>query len=136
MRARVGIVAGLTLVAWSATSVTASAAPKGMPIDVDCGDQSFQAVVNGGGNSPAFVVGGGLFIPTSFEDFSGTVLDEEGSIVDEYTFTDEFTEVKGNSAKKKDTVDCTFSFMDDSDPNLPEGYTFVGSGGVTGYFVH
>ena len=67
-----------------------------------------------------------------FGEFHGTVLDTEGNVVDE--FVDEGDVPKGQSAKNKsDILECTFSFTevsDGSDPEFPEGYTFIGEGEV------
>jgi hypothetical protein len=64
----------------------------------------------------------------------GEVRDENGELVDSF---DEPGEVQG-SGKQKNDMSCTYTFSgvsDGSDPEFPEGYTFEGTGGVTGQLV-
>lgn len=73
-----------------------------------------------------------VFVPTAFGDFTGTVYDAQGALVD--SFTEEGETVKG-SGKQQGAVDCTYRFdqiSDGSDPEFPAGYRFIGTGEVTG----
>ena len=73
-----------------------------------------------------------VFIPHTFIGFHGEIRDTAGVLVD--SFDDSTTEVQGSGKQNNDAV-CTFRFTevsDGSDPEFPAGYTFTGSGGVTG----
>lgn len=118
------------------TASVAEADPEGDSFDLTCGAATYQVVVAGnGGWTPAHDVNSNrMFIPTSFSGFTGQILDENGDLVDE--FTDTTGSMKGQSARGKTIIDCTYSFVevsDGSDPEFPAGYTFVGSGGVSGF---
>jgi hypothetical protein len=106
--------------------------------DLTCGSTTYSVVGNGDGEwTPVHDTGSTkIFIPTSFGDFTGTVYDENGEVVD--TFTEEGPTVKGSGARaqKADIVSCTYLFdevSDGSDPEFPAGYRFVGTGEVTGF---
>ena len=133
----VRIAAGLVAVGMASTLVVggASADPKsGGTVPLEC-DNGSSYVVNTNGNgefTPGLVDGGtAVFVPVGFGEFTGTIRDASGAVVD--TFTEPATS-KGQSAKGvKDAVTCTFSFAevsDGSDPEFPEGWSFEGSGSV------
>lgn len=112
----------------------ASADPKSELVPLECDNgKSYVVAVNGNGEfTPGHVVGGtAMLVPIAFGEFTGTLRDENGDVVE--TFTEEGA-TKGQSAKGvKDPVTCTFEFTevsDGSDPEFPEGYTFEGSGTV------
>ena len=113
---------------------TAQADPKrGDMFDLVCGGTTYQVVTTGNGDyTPAHDVHSNLtFIPHAFAAFHGVIRDDEGAIVDEFV---EDASTQG-SGKQKNDVSCTFSFhevSDGSDPEFPEGYTFDGTGSVTG----
>jgi hypothetical protein len=129
--ATIGLLAGATTLVGGGTSY----AGEGFPVTLTCDDgKTYQAVSNGNGDfTPARdTQSTRVFVPDSFGPFHGVVRDTEGNIVDE--FTDPETGTKG-SGKQKTNISCTFSFTevsDGSDPELPEGYTFEGSGTVIG----
>ncbi|HVM04640.1 MAG TPA: hypothetical protein VM242_05670 [Acidimicrobiales bacterium] len=130
------IAGGLVALGMASTLVVgaASADPKGFQVPLEC-DNGQTYVVNTNGNgqfTPGLVEGDtAVLVPIAFGDFTGTVYDESGNVVE--TFTEEGG-TKGRSAKGvKNPVTCTFSFSevsDGSDPEFPEGYTFEGSGSV------
>lgn len=115
------------------------AAPRnGDVFDLVCDGSSYEIVTNGRGNwTPGHVVGStAVFIPTGFGVFTGEIFDDEGNFVED--FQEGEPQAKGRSASgRKNIVDCTFEFSvvsDGSDPEFPLGYTFVGSGAVSGFF--
>ena len=129
------ITSGLVI---GATSAGADPNPNDT-FELTCGSTTYD-VSTGNGNgefTPAFdTESNRVFHPTAFGDFTGTVYDVEGNVVDE--FTEEGDVVKGSSGKKKDVVECEYLFddiSDGSDPEFPEGYRFVGGGDVTGYWT-
>jgi hypothetical protein len=115
----------------------AGADPKADVTHLTCGGTSYEVVVAGNGNwTPAHdTASNTVFVPTWFGDFHGTLLDTEGTVVDEFFEEGDFP--KGQSAKNKgDIVECTFRFTDvsdGSDPDFPEGFTFIGEGEVRGF---
>ena len=115
----------------------AGADPQGGVTELTCDGTSYEVVVAGNGNwTPAHDTDSNVvFVPTWFGDFHGTVLDPEGNVVEE--FVDEGDFPKGQSAKHKgDILECTFRFTevsDGSDPEFPEGFTFIGEGEVRGF---
>jgi hypothetical protein len=135
MRA-VGATTVLAAVLWIGVG-TAAADPNESVTELTCGGTTYETVVAGNGNwTPAHDSDSNvIFIPTWFGDFHGTVLDTEGNVFDE--FVEEADSPKGESAKTKgDILECTFSFTevsDGSDPEFPEGFTFVGEGEVQGF---
>ncbi len=130
MLAVVGLSAGLAVPMLS----PASADPKGDTFSLTCGSTAYQIVVKGNGTwSPAHDLGSTrVFIPHAFQGFHGEVYDTDGNLVG--TFDDPGVQTQG-SGKQKNDLSCTFSFVevsDGTDPDFPVGFTFVGSGGVTG----
>ena len=132
----VGGTAVLAAVLWIGVG-TAAADPNGPVTELTCEGTTYETVVAGNGNwTPAHDSDSNvMFIPTWFGDFHGTVLDAEGNVVDD--FVEEGDSPKGQSAKTKgDILECTFSFVevsDGSDPEFPEGYSFIGEGDVQGF---
>jgi hypothetical protein len=112
----------------------AAADPKGEVVPVDCGETTYLVAVSGNGQfSPGHdTASTSILIPVSFGEFTGTLFDEEGNIVD--TFVDPAVS-KGPGAVGKATVDCTFTFSETfEDPELGPGiFTFTGSGSVQGF---
>lgn len=131
------IAGGIVALGMASTLVVgaASAEPNSEQVPLECDNgQSYVVEVNGNGEfTPGRVVGStAVLVPIAFGEFTGTVRDENGNVVE--TFTEPGTTTKGQSAKGvKDPVTCTFEFSevsDGSDPEFPEGYTFEGSGSV------
>ena len=111
--------------------------PIGTVATLECDGTTYEVIVNSNGQwSPAHDANSNaIFIPTAFGTFTGTIFDEEGNLVD--TFTDEGTLEKGrsNSNARGPVLDCTFTeteVSDGSDPEFPEGFTFGGTGEVSG----
>jgi hypothetical protein len=126
-----GLAAGLALPALGAGAI---ADPKrGDTFPLVCGGTTYTVTTNGNGEwTPAHDVNSNrVFIPHAFSGFHGEIRDAQGVLVDTF---DEAASTQG-SGKQKNDVSCTFSFTeasDGSDPEFPAGYTFHGSGGVTG----
>jgi hypothetical protein len=108
---------------------TAGADPKSgevFPLDCDNGE-TYTVVVKGNGE---FTPGHDLdsttvLVPVSFGEFTGTVTDPDGNVVDTIT---EPEAAKGESAEGlEDPVTCTFSTSFEDD-----GLTFTFSGSVVG----
>lgn len=141
MRRNYFVMPALALGALSAVLVgPAGADPKKgevVPLECDNG-QSYEAVVSpGNGNfTPAHdMAGTGTFVPVGFGEFTGTITGPDGAPIG--SFTDPPV-AKGQSAKNRSVLTCTFSFIfvnDGSDPTSPIGTTFEGSGSVTGFLT-
>jgi len=134
--ARTLTVAGLGLALAVPTSFGSSAVadPKrGDVIPLTCGSTTYQVVTHGNGDyTPAHDLHSNLmFIPHAFGVFHGEIHDATGALVDSM---DEPASAQG-SGKQKNDVSCTFvihEVSDGSDPDFPAGYTFEGTGSVTG----
>jgi hypothetical protein len=132
--------AGVVLVAVG-TSISGPAvadpvnAPEIESLPLTCDGQTYQVVVNGNGAfTPAHDTDSTrMFIPTSFGEFTGTITDAQGEVIDSFT---EPPMAKGSSTKARSTsVDCTFTFSEDFvDPELGPLH-FEGSGEVTGFYT-
>lgn len=115
---------------WGAPAL---ADPHGEVIALTCGSTTYQVVVSGNGEfTPAHDLNSTkVFVPHAFGPFTGTIRDASGAVVD--SFTD--PAVTQGSGKQPNDVACTYalSFVSDgSDPGFPAGYTFSGTGTVTG----
>jgi hypothetical protein len=131
--------ATIAFVGLSSMAATASADPsrnvESITLTCDNGE-TYAAVVAGMGEfTTAHILDStSVFIPVSFGSFSGTIRDDEGNIVDQ--FSEDEPIHKGQSLKGlKQPVGCTYSFVfvsDGSDPEVPEGWTFTGEGTVVG----
>lgn len=123
------VAAGLAVV----VAAPAGAAPVRETVPLVCDNgKTYTAEVNGNGNfTPARdVASNTVLVPLAFGDFSGTVTDSEGNVVDE--FSDPGI-AKGQSGKNaKNTITCTFEF-NETFTEEGETYTFSGGGSVTGY---
>jgi len=127
---------GLALVA-AAGPVAADPvnAPEATHVPLTCDNgHTYDAVVNGDGDfSPAHDLNSNkMLVPTSFGEFTGTITDSEGNVLD--SFTDPPSS-KGQSGKKhrKTATSCTFTFGETfEDPELGT-LTFSGAGSVTGF---
>jgi hypothetical protein len=112
----------------------AAADPKGEVVPVDCGETTYLVAVSGNGQfSPGHdTASTSILIPVSFGEFTGTITDEEGTVIE--SFVDPAVS-KGPGAAAKATVDCTFSFSETfEEPELGPGtFTFTGSGSVQGF---
>lgn len=127
---------GLALAVPASFGSTAFADPNSENlISITCSGVTYQAVVGGQGDfAPAHDLNSNLvFVPHAFVGFSGQILDPDGNVVG--TFSDPSVQTQG-SGKQKNDASCVYTFSelsDGSDPNgPPAGYTFVGTGGVTG----
>lgn len=104
-------------------------------VSLTCAGVTYQAVVGGGGTfTPAHDLHSNLvFIPHSFYGLSIDVYDTAGNLVNH--FDDPTVQTQGSGKQNNDTT-CTYTFSqvsDGSDPTgPPAGYTFVGTGHVTG----
>jgi hypothetical protein len=135
-RARHLSVTGLAVGVLAAVAESpASAAPQnGDHFALTCGTTTYQVTTMGNGDyTPAHDLNSHkVFIPHAFGEFAGTVYDDEGNVADSFT---EPASTQG-SGKQKNDVSCTFTFTftsDGSDPEgPPAGYTFIGTGSVTG----
>lgn len=129
-----GLAAAGTLGLMSGTAGAAAPAPS---VELTCGTTTELVTVNGNGEfTPArSSQSTTVYVPISFGEFTGTVLDLDGNVVEQ--FTEPGSSLKGKKGTGvKDTIDCTYSaseVSDGSDPNFPAGYTFVGTGEVTGF---
>lgn len=129
----VALTAGLGLPLSLGAAATADPS-RGEHIALTCGATTYQVVVNGNGQwTPAHDTNSTrVFIPHAFIGFHGEIRDTAGVLVD--SFDEAGTEVQGSGKQNNDQV-CTFLFTevsDGSDPEFPAGYTFTGSGGVSG----
>jgi hypothetical protein len=121
----------------SAVAVPVSAAPAKEQIQVVCDGTSYTLLVTDNGDFAAAhdVNSTMVFIPHYFSAVDAVLKDPAGTVVD--TFHADAM-VKGSGKQKGDVV-CTYSFLevtDGSDPSgPPAGYTFSGTGTVTGKFV-
>jgi hypothetical protein len=129
---RTAALAAATLGLATALASPAAADPKGEVVPVDCGETTYLIVINGNG---AFIPGHdtastSILVPVSFGEFTGTVTDEEGNVID--SFVDPAMS-KGSGATSTATVDCTYTITDTfEDPDLGT-LTFTGSGSVQGF---
>ncbi len=109
----------------------ASADPKGDVFPVDCDNGvTYLVTANGNGDfTPAHdSASTSVLIPVSFGEFSGTITDQNGEVVD--SFVDP-PRAKG-PAKNAD-VHCTFTITNTfDDPDLGP-LTFTGTGSVSGF---
>ena len=112
---------------------TAGAAPQKEVLTLVCGGTSYEVQVQGRGDfTPAHDLHSTtVFVPHAFGAFSATITDATGAQVD--AFTD--PPVVQGSGKQKNDVSCSFTitFVGSGGPDdLPLGWTFTGSGTVTG----
>jgi len=125
---------GLALAVPASFGSSAVADPQnGELIPLTCGSTTYQVVTNGNGDyTPAHDVSSNrVFVPHAFGVFHGVLRDASGAVVESF---DEPASTQG-SGKQKNDVHCTFAFhevSDGSDPEVPAGWTFDGSGSVTG----
>ena len=100
-----------------------------LPITIDCGEAgTYQAVANGNGQfTPAHDVNStSVLIPVAFGPATFTLTDADGNIVDQET---DPGDAKGSASPAGRTlVDCSYTFSGSQD-----GYTFSGTGTVTGF---
>ena len=112
-----------------AAAAPAAADPKGEQFDLVCDNgQTYSVVTSGNGDfTPAHdSESTTTFVPLSFGEFTGTVRDAQGNVVDTIT---EPGVSKGQSGKNATgTLSCTFSFTGTED-----GLTFEAHGSVVGY---
>ncbi len=127
------VVAGMALMGGTAAADPVNA-KSAFTTPLKCNNgQTYQVVVNGNGEfTPAHDINSNAtLVPVAFGDFTGTIRNTSGMVVDTFT---EPGAAKGQSAKgRKNLVSCTFSFLetsDGSDPEFPAGFTFTGTGTV------
>jgi hypothetical protein len=130
---------GLVLLSTAALALT-GAAPAGadpahgFPVPLDCDNGvTYAAVVSGNGEfTPAHdTASNTILVPTSFGEFSGTVTDSSGTVID--SFTDPAVSKGASNRARATSVTCTFSFTETfEDPELGL-LTFNGSGSVSGF---
>ena len=138
-RAVTAMVVGGVVIAGSAGA--AGADPKGMPVDLHCGDDHYSVVTAGNGAfTPAHdLASNTVFIPVVFGAFRGTLTNLDTDVVE--TFVDPMIVHKGNAHPRGRTpMECTYTFVDEftataEDEGLIPGddYRFVGTGEVTGF---
>jgi hypothetical protein len=126
--------AGLALAVAAPATADPTHGENGEPFTIVCDNgHSYEAVGNGNGDfTPAHDLNSNtVLVPTSFGEFHGTVTDEQGTVIEEFT---EEAGAKGNSTRnRKTSTSCTFSFhgtFDDPDLGL---VTFDGTGSVVGF---
>jgi hypothetical protein len=126
------LLAGSALVVTLGTAGPAVADPKGEIIPVDCDGTTYMVAVSGNGQfTPGHDTSStAMLIPVSFGDFTGTITDEEGNVLDT------FVEPGGAKGPAKNAeVNCTFSFTETfEDPELGT-LTFTGSGSAQGFIT-
>jgi hypothetical protein len=108
-------------------------APNAERIPLTCGDQTYDIVVNGNGDwSPAHdTASTRMFIPTSFGEFSITVTNADGKVVDSET---DPPSIKGSSDMARGTsVECTFAVEDDVVDPVEGPLHIAVSGSVNGF---
>jgi hypothetical protein len=132
-----GLLAGAMVVPLSWGAPVLADPRHGEQISLTCGGTTYSVVVNGNGEfTPAHdLASTRVFVPHAFGPFTGTIYDASGAVV--ATFTEPGS-VQGSGHQPND-VSCTFriSFVSDgSDPDVPAGDTFVGTGSVTGQIPH
>lgn len=130
MMRRLAVTAGCALAALICVAAPASADPKGETFALTCEGTTYIVVVGGNGLfTPAHDTGGNTnFVPVSFGEFTGTVTDENGDVVDTFT---EPPATKG--AGKNADLDCSYTFTGTfEDPELGL-LTFAGTGTVSGF---
>ena len=131
-----GLSAGLAVPVMAGSTALADPHSEDGTFALTCGGTTYQVVVAGNGiYTPAHDTGSNLvFIPHAFTAFHGEVRDASGTPVQVF---DEPAEAQGKGKQKND-VSCVYTFhevSDGSDPEFPAGYTFHGTGGVTGQLV-
>lgn len=127
---------GLALLAGSALVVAlgpagpAMADPKGEIITVDCGDTTYTITANGNGDfTPGHdTASTAMLIPVSFGDFTGTITDEQGNVLESFV---EPGRAKGPANNAE--FDCTFSITETFEHPELGTLTFTGSGTVQGF---
>lgn len=127
---RFAVTTGCTLAASICVAAPASADPKGDTVALTCEGTTYMVVVNGNGMfTPAHDTGSNTtFIPVSFGEFTGTITDEDGEIIDSIT-DPPFTKGAGKNAD----LDCSYTFTGTfQDPELGL-LTFTGTGTVSGF---
>lgn len=129
----VAIVAGMALMGGTASADPVNAKDS-FVTDLVCDNgQTYTVVVNGNGDfTPAHDINSNAtLVPVAFGDFTGTITDADGNVVDTFT---EPGAGKGQSAKGgKNLVTCALSFTevsDGTDPEFPAGFSFTGTGTV------
>jgi hypothetical protein len=130
---RLASLLAITAIAAVLTAGAASAAPSKAPnatvVTLDCGGAgTFDVVINGNGEwSPGHLLAGnGVVVPLAFGEQTGTVRDQEGNVVDQFT---EPATTKGRArANGRARVTCTFSATFED-----EGLTITVTGSVTGF---
>jgi hypothetical protein len=134
--ARTCTTAGLALLfplALAPLSASADPAADSTPFELTCGNETYSVVTAGNGEwTPAHDTESNLvFVPHAFGPFHGEVRDAAGQVVDSF---DEPGARQGKGKQPND-VSCVYTFeevSDGSDPEFPAGYSFHGSGTVTG----
>lgn len=117
-------------------------------LDCDNGN-TYDVVVAGGHNAnrdiftPAHDLSATAnFVPVAFEDFAGTIYDDEGTEL--FSFVDDYRVDRGNGTapKGRTAIHCVYSVHDtfvaepgDEQFGLTPGetYTVIGEGGVSGF---
>jgi hypothetical protein len=124
--ARVGITVGAAVGMLVAMALPASAG--GFPITLQCGDTTYNVIVNGNGDwAPARDTDSTLvFHPTAFGTFTGTFTPSDGG--PPQTETDPPFARKNQPRNGRPTLDCTYHFTDTDSSG-----TFEGGGDVSGW---
>ena len=110
-------------------------APDVTPVPITCDNgHTYDAAVNGNGDfTPAHDVNSTkILVPLMFGEFTGTVTDSEGNVLE--SFTDPaLTKGKANKKQRRTQTTCTYTFEATfDDPDLGT-LTFSGTGSVVGF---
>lgn len=127
---RLAVTSGCALAASICVAAPASADPAGDPFALTCEGTTYMVVVKGNGLfTPAHDTASNTnFMPVSFGEFTGTITDENGEVID--SFTD--PPITKGAGKNAD-LDCSYTFMETfEDPELGV-LTFAGTGTVSGF---
>lgn len=136
MRARSAVVMTALIVGGSLGGASAAwADPKGAPIAVVCDNgNTYQVTVNGNGAFTAAhdSASTAILVPTAFGEFSGTLTDSDGNVLEEFTDPPMIKGAAANQGRATSTA-CTYVVTGTfEDPDLGT-VTFAGTGTVTGF---
>lgn len=133
LRARSAVVAGLAVLPVLSAAPALAAAPERETFALVCGGTTYTVVVNGQGEfTPARdIASTKVFVPHVFGPFTGVLRDASGAVVEQFT---DPGATQGSGKQPRDiTCTFTFTFTSTGGPDEPPaGYTFTGTGTVSG----